>query len=112
MLESPSRTSAATPDAGPAWPIRILLRRSIGAAPKQHSGDRHDNDLCVEPDRLPIDVLQIELDASIERQIAPSRDLPEARDAGLDTESPALARRVLGHLHGKRRTRSHQAHVS
>src|SRR3954470_16171080 len=84
------------------------LRRAL---PRQHHGDRLQQDLEVEHRRPGVDVLEVELHPAIEVDVVPPADLPEAGEAGLHGQAPALPALVLGHLLGNRRPGAHQAHV-
>src|SRR4051812_26816329 len=68
-----------------------FIAAGAGAAPAlQRGGDRAKQDLHVEPQRPPVDVLEIRLDPAVELRLAPAADLPQAGDPGLHRQPTAV----------------------
>src|SRR5439155_17194983 len=91
-------------------------KRSVRARVAEHAGEGQQDDLDVEPERPVPDVVEVVLDATVERRVAAqSVHLRPAGDPGLDV----VAQHVAGHRGAKLvhvdwalRPRTHQAHLA
>src|SRR5215475_10319498 len=109
VMEQPSPTTYAA-----RRPRRSAIT-SIGVAIEEDAADRHGDDLDVEPEGPPLDVLDVVLDACLQRCIAAEPvHLRPPRDAGLDLVAEHVARHGLAeafHEHGALGARPHHAHL-
>src|SRR3954447_10862644 len=85
---------------------------SVRPARRQHGKDRLPEDLQVEGERPVLDVVEVESDAVLPRQVGPAADLPEARDPWLDQQPPVDVVRVVGDFARQRRPRPDERHVA
>src|SRR5579863_426269 len=92
---------------------REAPQRSGGPAPPEDGGNGLGENLQIESERPPVDVLQVEHHPAVECQIAAPADLPEPRHARRHTEPPHEPR--LGELVDvahRQRSRPHERHVA
>src|SRR4051812_46841042 len=79
----PSSVSARCDPRKPAAPV-ITTRRLVGMLVEKASDDRQPHDLEIEPDRPVLDVIEVVLEALVERGVAaPAVDLRPPGHAGL-----------------------------
>src|SRR2546421_12479511 len=79
----PSSVSARCDPRNPAAPV-ITTRCLVGMLVEKASDDRQPHDLEIEPHRPVLDVIEVVLDALLERRVtAPAVDLRPAGHAGL-----------------------------
>src|SRR5499427_5028809 len=109
VMEQPSPTTYAA-----RRPRRSDIT-SIRVAVEEDAADRHGDDLEVEPERPPLDVLDVVLDARLQGGVAPEPvHLRPPRDAGLDLVAEHVAGHGLAeplHEHGTLGPRAHHAHL-
>src|SRR5437879_684053 len=90
--------------------------RSVGVLAEEAAPDRPDQDLQVEPKRPALDVVEIVLDALLERRVpAPAVDLRPAGHARLDLVAQHVARNLASEFVDKERPlgpRPDQAHLT
>src|ERR1043165_5011502 len=82
------------------------------AASAEHGRNRAQEDLEVEGRRPVVDVLQVELHPAVEVDLVAAADLPEARQARLHRQPPAVPPVVRRDLLGDRRAGAAEAHVA
>src|SRR6185503_7912899 len=78
----------------------------------ENGRNRFRQDFNVHPEALTLDVIDIELDLPRKINLGAAADLPDARDARLYRQSPAMCQRVLRNLPRQWRARSDQRHIS
>src|SRR5687767_3451646 len=82
----------------PAAPVMTTRGTGLGRAPAraQHADEGQPHDLDVQRHRPVLDVIQVVLDAFLERGVAaPAVDLRPARDAGLDLVAQHVLRNAV-----------------
>src|SRR4029450_11193674 len=82
----------------PPPPARSRARTggsSVRAPLPEHRRDRLEQDRDVHPDRPVLEVVEVEPDESVERQLGAARDLPEAGDPRQDEVALAVPRLEL-----------------
>src|SRR5207253_6640442 len=93
-----------------------LAARSVGVLAEEAAPDRPDQDLQVEPKRPALDVVEVVLDALLERRIpAQAVDLRPAGHARLDLVAQHVARDLASELVDEERPlgpRSDEAHLT
>src|SRR6478735_5081393 len=90
-----------------------MCHSSHRTGPADHRRKTQAQDPEVKEERPIVDVFQIELDPPIEGQSAPTADLPEASNAGVDAEPPHECGLVkAAHVSNRQRTRAYQGHLS
>src|SRR4029453_8114901 len=85
---------------------------SVGAAPRDHRGNRLDDDRDVEPDRPVLEVGEIEAHEVVEGEPGAPRDLPETghpREDSVTLTVPVLEQPVVAEW---KRPRADEAHLS
>src|SRR5579862_9938445 len=68
--------------------------RLVRAAPSEHGRQRHEHDLQVAREREVLDVLTLDSESFLERQLPSPEDLHRAGDPGLDLEPEEVLREV------------------
>src|SRR5260221_5239647 len=85
---------------------------SVCAAPREKNRQRLGKDVEVVGERPVLYVEQVQSNALVEAQLAASAHLPQTGDARRHLEPVELPVFVAGHLFGKRRPRTDQAHLA
>src|SRR4051794_11334919 len=73
-----------SPGHGRCGPRLLRGTRLVGAAARDYCGDRLGQDGDVQPERPALDVVEVEPDQLVEREVRPAGDLPQARHARKD----------------------------
>src|SRR6266508_1184719 len=69
----------------------FVIRHSLRPRPSEHDGNRTEQDFEIQPERPVVNVLEVQAHPVFELDdLIATADLPQAGEAGLDAEAPAV----------------------
>src|SRR4051812_13775293 len=107
---------ASAPDRAPLQEGRAgfagaAVSQSVRAAPREHRGERLDENRDVEPDRPVLEVVEVEADEVVEAERDPARDLPEPGHPRQHEVALAVPVLELDVVADRQRPRPDEAHL-